>query len=500
MKRTFWQKIYQDLRQNAFRVILAVVSVVVATAALSSISSSFTILRREMTRDFIDTNPFSALLVVIPNDSLDLQQAVLRSPSVGKAEWGQTLEGRVEVSPNVWKKMHLFVVPDFNEKRINKIGIDQGQLPQQAGEVLIERSCLSVITTSIGKSLAVTVENGKKASLKVSGIAHDPAQPPGWMHGEVYAYTRTESLPILGLPLVQNSLKLTLKDKTLSQSETRQVVLNLRKQLEQQGFRVIRTLVPPPATHPHDRQLKAILSILLVFSIITLVLASVVIANLMNGFLTRQIKQIGIMKAIGGTTPQLTRLYAGFIASMVLLGVSIGWTLHFPMARYFTNFVANQLNFNILDPNASGWLYLLQISICSLIPFIFGLLPVRQTLRKSVLSALNYTGLQENYRSQIMWRVRFISRPALLTLRNTFRQKRRFWLTMTSLALGGAAFMASLNLQKAWQHTIDQVAAKQRFDVDIKLFTPLSIPSFDSLAKSDTGIRNYEAWSSEKTL
>ncbi|HAK80739.1 MAG TPA: hypothetical protein DCM71_28495 [Runella sp.] len=500
MTKRYWNKIKQDLSYNRFRVLLVVMSLLVATAALSAISSSFWVLRSEMNADFLSTNPASATLWFETNTEKDIVKALESYPSVAQAELRKTIEGRIEVAPHVWQTLILFVVHDFNTLKINRFEFDTGT-NGEINTVVIERSCVTVAKAQIGDSLTVQVKSNKRAKLKLTGIVHDPAQAPGWMHGEVFGYINPATLKRLGLPPMENAVKLTLKNAAKDRIEAQRQVLEIRHFLEIRGYKIVRADVPPPATHPHDRQLNAISSILLAFSLIILVLSSVVIANMMNGFLTRQIKQIGIMKALGGSSSQIKALYFLFIAVMVSLAVPLGWALSFPIAKAFTAFVSNQLNFDIANAYPPFYLFLLQTGVCTLVPFVFGLFPVWRTTKKSVLNALTDEGLSEKPTNAFWQEIgQYMSRPLLLTLRNTFRKKSRFWLTMGSLALGGAAFMASFNVQEAWKSTIAEVEAKQRYDIDVKLFAPISISKMDTLLRTIPTIKNYEAWSSAKTF
>jgi putative ABC transport system permease protein len=499
LQNSQFNKIRQDLRQNAFRVLLVLLSVIVSTAVLSTISSAFWVLKREMNANFLGTNPADAMLWFVPDSNKNIISTLQIHPSVSTAELRQIIEGRVEIAPNNWETLNLFVVNDFNNLQINTFKLEDGQLPKAKGEAVIERSCMSVAKRQIGETLTVSVENGNRATLKISGTVHDPAEPPGWMHGEVNTYIHASTLEKLGLPTTQNAVKIKLKNQSTDRLVAQQEVLKITQFIENQGFKIVRTNVPPPAMHPHDRQLKAILSILMVFSCIILILSSVVIANMMNGFLARQTKQIGMMKAIGGSTQQISRLYFGFISSMILVAVPLGWLLSFPMVKIFTTFISNQLNFSVLNSFSPLWLSVLQVFVCMVIPLLFGMLPVQKAMKKTVLSALNNVDLKTG--TTTFWKSlgNYISRPLLLTIRNTFRQKRRFWLTMSSLALGGAAYMASFNVQSAWKSTIAAVEAKQRYDIDVKLFNAVPISQFDSLVKNIPTIENYEAWSSIKT-
>ena len=104
-KNTQFNKIARDLRQNAFRVLSVVLSVVVATAAVSTISSSFFVLKREMDANFLGTNPSDATLWFSPDSSKNIVAALESYPSVSAAELRQIIEGRVEISPNNWQTL-----------------------------------------------------------------------------------------------------------------------------------------------------------------------------------------------------------------------------------------------------------------------------------------------------------------------------------------------------------------------------------------------------------
>jgi putative ABC transport system permease protein len=498
MPDIYWKKIGNDLRQNAFRVLLAVASVAVATFSLTTVSTSFWVLKREMSADFLRTRPASAIFWFEQKPGSDIVRTLRQMPSVEAAELRKIVEGRIEVAPDVWQTLFLFVVHDFDSLAVNRFFPQSGAKTAAPGEVLIERSCAAVTRTAEGARLRVSVEGQKTTDLRWVGTVHDPAQAPGWMHGEVFGLIAPATLEILGLPLRENAVKIILKN-IADRDDAQKQVLALRKSLENQGFSILRADVPPPATHPHDRQLKAILSILLVFSVVVLLLSGVVIANLMNGFLSRQTRQIGMMKAIGGSAGQIRNIYARFIAVLVAVAVPLGWLAAIPAFGFFTGFVSGQLNFDLHDGAAPLGLTFFQILFCAAVPFVFGLLPVLKACRKTVLDAFADANFSEHpKKTAANGFSNIIPRPLLLTLRNTFRKRTRFWLTMASLALGGAAFMASFNVRAAWQRTIAEIEAKQRYDVDVKLFDPVPVSVMDNLFAAVPAVKNFEAWANMK--
>jgi putative ABC transport system permease protein len=57
--------------------------------------------------------------------------------------------------------------------------------------------------------------------------------------------------------------------------------------------------VPPPSQPPHQGQMNALLAAILAFGALALALSAILIATMVNGLLTQQVPQIGMLKAIG---------------------------------------------------------------------------------------------------------------------------------------------------------------------------------------------------------
>ena len=98
--------------------------------------------------------------------------------------------------------------------------------------------------------------------------------------------------------------------------------------LERQGHAVTRTTVPTPGRHPHADQMDAFLFLLSTFGILSFLLGAALAASMVHGLLLEQVREIGIMKALGATTRQIAGLYLGQIAILasisLVLGVPLG--------------------------------------------------------------------------------------------------------------------------------------------------------------------------------
>jgi putative ABC transport system permease protein len=500
MKNSQLAKVLGDLNQNRFRAGLVITALVLACAGIGTVSGAFSMLQRNMDANFYGTNPAHA--TIWADTITDRAVAVVRAnPLVEAAEPRRVIEARLRVGPDEWKTLWLFVVHDFGAMRVNKIGFERGAIRPGLEQILLERSGLGVARADVGDSVTVQLGGAVPGRLRVAGVVHDPALAPSWMHSEVYGYVSPQTLPLLGDTLGEVALKLTLTNHAVSRAEVQQAVLTIRRQLTEAGIVVRHTDVPPPATHPHDRQLKAILSILSFFSVLLLLLAGVLIANLLAGIMGRQIREVGIMKAIGGSTGQIARLYLTFTGLLVAVALPVGIGISVPVARAFAGFVAGQLNFNLTDVSLPPAVWLAQIGVCAGLPLFVSSWQIWRGSRITVLDALNDSRLQTAPVRSAPFRGWFAAnRPLVLTLRNMVRRRRRFALTVLTLALGGAAFLTAFNIRQSWQETIAGVEDKQRYDLDVRLWQLMDTARFGVLLRQVPGATTYEAWGSARTF
>ena len=83
----------------------------------------------------------------------------------------------------------------------------------------------------------------------------------------------------------------------------------------------------------------------------------------------------------------------------------------------------------------------------------------------------------------------------MISLRNTFRQKNRLILTLVTLSLGGAIFIATFNVQIALTEYIDQVAQYFLADVNLDFERPYRISKVQEDLRQITNIARVEGWS-----
>ena len=92
-------------------------------------------------------------------------QAVKQRPDILDAEATSWVTARIEVKPNVWMQILLFVVKDFNAMRIDTFLPESGAWPPPPETILLEREALKLINAKVGDVFNVQTPNGAQHAI-----------------------------------------------------------------------------------------------------------------------------------------------------------------------------------------------------------------------------------------------------------------------------------------------------------------------------------------------
>jgi putative ABC transport system permease protein len=498
MKSPRWKKLIRDLQAARGRMTMMVVAIAVSIFGVGTILSAYTILNREVGQNYLGTNPASAFIELDRVDEA-LIQAVRQQPNIADAEATSWVVARAEVNPNEWMPLLFFVIPDFDAMRISTVKSEAGAFPPHEGTILVEREVLPMLELAIGDSLTVQTPNGVKQQIEISGSVHDPSLAPAWQEQTVYGYITPAALTTLGESETLHILKITVKDQPYNIQSIESTVGDLAQWLQAQGYVVDEVRIPPPGRHPHQSQMTSVLTLLLVFSLMALVLSAILTATMINGLLVQQIRQIGIMKAIGARSSQIMGLYLMMVVLLGSIAVVIGLPLGILAGRGFSSLVAQLLNLNIYSQNIPAWVYVILLLMGILIPLLVALNPILRTTRISVRETLNDYGIsRETFASGLgdgwFGKLLAFDNTFKLSLRNTFRRRGRLILTLSLLAAAGAMFMTGINVKDGWQAYLDQATADRHYDLEIRFNNPQEEEQVLSIVSTIPGVQKVESW------
>ncbi len=493
-----WKKLWRDLQAAQGRMVMMVLAIAVSIFGVGTIMSAYTILTREVSRNYLDTNPASAFLELDKVDDT-VVQSVLQQPNVADAEATSWVMARVEIKPNEWRPLLLFVIPDFNTLRLDKFLPESGAWPPPAQTILLERLALPLTNAEVGNAVTVQTPNGQKQSIVISGLVHDPGLAPAWQEQTVYGYITPDTLAWLGESSTLQILKVSFKGQPTDIKTVDAAVSELALWLQTQGRTVEEIRVPPPGLHPHQSQMNSILVMLLIFSLMALVLSAILTATMINGLLAQQIRQIGIMKAIGARSIQITGLYLILIVFLGLIAVVIGVPLGTAAGRGFATVVGELLNFTIYRNAIPTWVYIVELLIGILIPLLVALDPILRTTRTTVRETINdYGTSKESFGSRGLdsWlgKIRGIDNTLILAIRNTFRRRGRLMLTLGLLAAAGAMFITGLNVKTGWETYLSNAAFDRNYDLEIRFNSPQSEEQVRSILATIPDATLVEPW------
>ena len=95
---------------------------------------------------------------------------------------------------------------------------------------------------------------------------------------------------------------------------------------------------------------------------------------------------------------------------------------------------------------------------------------------------------------RLIARVRFLSRPMLLSLRNTFRRKGRLALTLSTLTLAGAIFMAVMSVRESLNLTAEDFFTTYNYDATVFTERPYRVAPMLAEARDVPGVVAAEGW------
>jgi putative ABC transport system permease protein len=212
-----------------------------------------------------------------------------------------------------------------------------------------------------------------------------------------------------------------------------------------------------------------------------------------------QVRQIGMMKAIGGTRGQIASIYLG---QALLLGVSaVAIAIPFGMlgARALCRHLAVFLNFDLTSFAVPPWVYALVALVGLVTPLLAAAYPVAKGSAITVSAALADFGVTDrDFGSDPLDRalaaVSGLTHPLLLAVRNSFRHRARLGLTLVTLTVSGLFFMSALNVRASMMNTIDHLFGAKKFDLSINFGTMVPVEQIQRAIARTPGAVKSEGW------
>ena len=567
-----WRKVLRDLWGNKLRTVLVVLSIAVGVFAVGMIAGAGETAMTALDASWNSTDPASLTLWADFFDE-ELLYTVRRVPGVREADArrGRTVRFQVlkplaaagDGAPvfsapdeTKWRNLVVFAYPDYEAIRVYKIRPQSGAWPPPERQILIERASLAWMGAQIGDVVLINVGNGRQRELRVAGTVHDPAQMQASWNATAVGYVDRDTLEWFGLSRDFDELHVIAAAANPTRSQLALLAQTLRTQIEKSGRAVYYTSIPTPGKHPAQETVQPMLMLLSVLGALSLILSGLLVVNTMQALLTQQVRQMGIMKAIGARNGQLMGVYFGMVGAFGVLSLALAVPLGALGAQGLTQFMADLLNFEVGRFSIPPKVLALEAAIGLAVPLLAALYPIITAARITPREAMSDYVLASTLSAQkknvavaipkhpfdklrasserrpVGFRAaveggalpsmaasfdftprttlrsaqdarisagaeRFhlpFARPTLLSLRNTFRRRGRLALTLATLILGGAIFIGVFCVRDSVLLTLDNMYQYVDYDALVGFRDYQRIDQVVAEALSVPGIVAAEGW------
>jgi putative ABC transport system permease protein len=509
-----WRKVLHDLFDNKGRTLLVVLSIAVGVFSIGVIAGAYQIISNDMSVSYAANVPANIELRMT-NFNDDVLTSIHNQRGVEDAEGRRVFNMRVRVpGTEKWTTLDITAFESFERNAINLLTpVDGARMPRKR-EVLLEKDALQHLDIGLGGVLEFQLPDGSTKTLPVVGIVQDTAAGAGDILAAPYGYITMDTLQYLGQPKLYNRALVTVSEGGDDIFHIRDVGAQLKDKLEKDGHIVIRSRFSETHKHPLADTVNAILGILMALGILIVFLSSSLIANTLSALLNQHLRHIGVIKLVGGQRRQVFLMYLALIMAFGILALLMAVPLGGQGAYGLALFISGEMNFNLLGYRIVPMAFVIQIVVGLLVPLLAGLAPVLNGSRITVLRALS-GGLAEEEQGQVSggekrlhwfdWiqvkvtrflaaRGIHIPRPFVISLRNTFRRKSRLVLTLFTLTMGGAIFIAVFNVRVTLHDYIKQISKYFVADVSLDFDRPYRLREIEQRVMQVVGVRHVEGW------
>jgi putative ABC transport system permease protein len=502
MMSVIWLKVWSDLWDNKSRTALAVLSISAGVFAIGAIFGMVDQLMSGMDGAHRATAPSHIQMYL--TDRIDEDTAIrLKSiDGVVDIEVMNEVTVRYKLSPEEeWKRGRVVMRPDYNDQIYDTLQLKEGDWPSNT-HVGIERLSSQYFGIDIGDSVFFDLEKTDRP-LPLSGKIRHPFVPPPQFGGDAYFFVDSKGLERFGVPEGEYG-QIKARVTPYSLELAKEVASEMKDRLGKEGYGVAVTFYQDPDEHwgrPFVEGLNLVLQVLAVVSVFTSV---VLVLNTLTALITQQTNQIGIIKAIGGKTGLIVRVYLAGVLVYGMLALIISLPLGALLAYGLTKWWLNLFNIDYETFQVSSRAVGYQVLAAIIAPLIAALWPVLSGAALTVREAIASYGLGSGkFGSSWFDRIiehfgrKALSAPYAVALGNMFRRKGRLLLTQLVLIVAGTMFLIVMSLSASITTTLDNDFIRRKFDVVFAFEENQRIDRTLDIANAVSGVEKAELWLSQ---
>ncbi|NPV86324.1 MAG: ABC transporter permease [Anaerolineae bacterium] len=499
--RPRWAKALADVVGNRVRLLLVVASIAVGLFAVGMIATMHYMLSEDMTASYEQVNPANIYLYTTPFET-KFVDSVRRMPEVKDAQAERTFSVRLRSGKDEWTRINVKAVADMESMSINRVRVLEGKWPPGDKEIVFDRHKLESAHIAVGDMVEVRLADDTLREMKCVGVVQDQTigavGAGGYFLADLQAYVSDDTLQWLGQTPGWNVLLVTAAENAYDEAYLHVLAEKIVDRVERNDHLVMNRVVRRRDDHPNMVYVEAMSGTLFALGFLVVFLSAFLITNTLMALLNQQVEQIGVMKTVGAKRRQVISVYMVLILTFSLLGLMISLAFSGRAAYRLLEFLSKDLNIIPQGYRREPGAILLQVLIALVVPQLAGAFPVLRAAMLSVQEAFNGAWLLKSS-DEVKWLDFFITRlhlprPLLISLRNTFRRKGRLALTLITLAMGGAMFIATFNVRSSMQTLIHTLSRYFIADVNLTMERPYRLEDISRVLTTIPEVGQFEAW------
>jgi putative ABC transport system permease protein len=492
------KKILADLWVNKARSVLVVLSIAVGIFAVGVIASSFGIVKKDMAADYQSANPHTAAIYTSDFNG-SLIEPLHQIPGVESVEARYNLWAKITGADGKDYEINLNSIGPLNAIQVDQLQFQAGDSTLEDGEIYLERQGAAGLGVDPGDQVNLTLDDGTTRTLTVAGTVHDVMSNPFKFTSKTSGYVTPATMDQLGGSALNNVIILVTTGSHTDAAHIRPIADRVAAALTAQGVIVYNINITNPGQHPAQSIIDTVLLLMGALCVLVIFLSAFLVTNTISALMGQQVRQIGVMKAVGATLGQVVAIYLGLALAFGLLALLVA----VPLAALASYGLARWL-IGMLNATPSGFAIPasslgLQGFIGLAVPLLGALIPVIAGARRTVRQAMTSYGLEASMKAGVFDRILealpWLPRPLMLSLRNTFRRKARLILTLVTLILGGAIFIAMFGVREALYAEIDRTQGYYQADINVDFTQSYPLEELQATFDGVPGVVAVEGWS-----
>jgi putative ABC transport system permease protein len=497
-----WLKVWSDLWDNKIRTALAVLSISAGVFAIGAIFGMVDQLLSGMDGAHQATAPSHIQMYL--TDRIDESTATRLKSIDGlvDVEVMNEVTVRYKSKPeDEWKRGRVVMRPDYSDQTYDTLQLKEGEWPSNT-HVGIERLSSQHFGIGIGDSVIFELEKTDRA-LPVSGKVRHPFVPPPQFGGDAYFFVDGKGLERFGVPDGEYG-QIKARVSPYSLELAKDVATEMKNRLGKEGYGVAVTFYQDPDEHWGRTFVEGLNLVLQILAVVSVFTSVVLVLNTLTAIITQQTNQIGIIKAIGGKTGLIVRVYLTGVFIYGLLALIISLPLGALLAYGLTKWWLNLFNIDYETFQVSSRAISYQVAAAIIAPLLAALWPVLSGAALTVREAIASYGLGSGRfgtnwfdRGVEHFGRRALSAPYAVALGNMFRRKGRLILTQLVLIVAGTMFLMVMSLSASITTTLDNDFIRRNFDVVFAFEENQRIDRTLDIANMLDGVEKAEIWASQ---